>query len=89
MVGGGNGVYMLAFSPDGHFVAVAAGSFGREVSFWNIGSRAKLAGYAPSYGASAIAYSPDGRSVAGGELFCGQVFCALRLIRGVPDPIYT
>jgi hypothetical protein len=67
-------VNMLAFSPDGHFVAVAAGTFGREVSFWNIGSRSKLAVYEPSYVATAIAYAPNGRAVAGGELFCGQVF---------------
>ena len=68
---------MLAFSPDSDFVAVAAGTFGREVSFWNIGSRSRLAVYEPSYVATAIAYAPDGRAVAGGELFCGQVFlCA-------------
>ena len=73
-VSGGSGVNMLAFSPDSQFVGVAAGSIGREVSFWNVASRAKLASYEPSYGASAIAYSPDGLSVAGGELYCGKVF---------------
>jgi WD40 repeat protein len=74
VVGGGNGVNMLAFSPDSDFVAVAAGTFGREVSFWNIGSRSRLAVYEPSYVATAIAYAPGGRAVAGGELFCGKVF---------------
>ena len=52
----------------------SAGRIGCEVSFWNVGSRAKLASYEPSYGASAIAYSPDGLSAAGGELYCGMVF---------------
>ena len=69
-----SGVNMMAFSPDGEFVAVAAGTVGREVSFWNVGSRAKLAAYTPAYVATAIAFAPDGRSVAGGELYCGKVF---------------
>jgi WD40 repeat protein len=69
-----SGVNDVAFSPDGAFVAVAAGSIGREVSFWNVGSRAKLASYTPAYIASSIAYAPDGRTVAGGELYCGKIF---------------
>ena len=72
-----SGVNMIAFSPDGEFVAVAAGSVGREVSFWNVGSRAKLASYTPGYVATAIAYSPDGRSVAGESSIAERFFSAL------------
>jgi len=69
-----SGVNGVAFSPDGEFVGVAAGSVGREVSFWNVGSRTKLASYTPAYVATSIAFAPDGRSVAGGELYCGKLF---------------
>jgi WD40 repeat protein len=87
VVGGGNGVNMLAFSPDSDFVAVAAGTFGREVSFWNIGSRSKLAVLRAVVRCHRDRLCAGRPAVRGGELFCGKVFLCVAAIRGVPDPI--
>jgi len=73
-VGGGSGINGLAFSPDGKYIAVAAGTIGREVSFWSVAAGAKLASYVPSYVPASVAYAPDGGAIAGGELYCGKVF---------------
>jgi WD40 repeat protein len=74
VVGMGNGVNMLAFSPDSAYLAVAAGTLGREASVWGVVTRGRLASYVPSYAPGSIAYAPGGSAIAGGELYCGKIF---------------
>lgn len=66
----------LAFSPNGTYLAVAAGDFSGSVSIWNAATRAQVARYAitaNSNGALSVAFSPTGNAVVVGEFDCGKI----------------
>ena len=78
VVGNMNGVTMLAFAPNAPYIAAAAGNLGREVSVWDLASRARLGAFMPSYLPTAISYAPSGNAIAGGEIHCGKIFLCTR-----------
>jgi WD40 repeat protein len=78
VVGSMNGVTMLAFAPNAPFIASAAGNLGRDVSVWDLASRARLGSFSPSYLPTAISYAPSGNAIAGGEIHCGKIFLCTR-----------
>jgi len=72
-------IYALAFSPNGSYLAAGGGdSFTDQVdstaAVFSVSTRSLLAGATSSHNVTAIAFSPSGNAVAGGELDCGKVF---------------
>jgi uncharacterized caspase-like protein len=69
-----DGVYALAFSPDGHTLA-SIGSFDDTVKLWNAETGALLKSIKVETASSPtnIAYSPDGKTIAWGEMAKGNV----------------
>jgi WD40 repeat protein len=64
--GHSQGVYALAFSPDGNILA--SGAADNTVKFWEVASRREIRSLGPGLPAVAMAFSPDGRRVAVGLL---------------------
>ena len=77
--GNANGVNGLAWSRDGAYLAVAAGSpfaFG-SASIYTYPGRTQYAVVLPTYYPSSVAFSPNGTALAIGETACGKVMlCA-------------
>jgi WD40 repeat protein len=63
----------LAFSPNGSYLAVAAGYPG-ELSIWNVASRSVISRVSiPNENALSVAFSPSGNAVIVGEKGCGKI----------------
>jgi WD40 repeat protein len=62
--GGAGGLGDLVFSPSGRLLAVPVGGFGTYVSLWNLDDPAKLRRLEPRDFGDAVAFSPDGRTLA-------------------------
>lgn len=63
----------LEFSPNGNYLAIAAGYPG-DVSIWNVSSRIEMARYALSaHHALTVAFSPSGNALVVGERGCGKI----------------
>ncbi|MFF2805670.1 hypothetical protein ACFVT2_00545 [Streptomyces sp. NPDC058000] len=69
--GKGGNVYALAFSPDGHTLAVRTGNPSPAVQLWNVTDPARPVPYGPPLalpirfaGPDTVAFSPDGRTLA-------------------------
>jgi WD40 repeat protein/serine/threonine protein kinase len=70
-----NGVWGLAISPDGRFLAAARNHYqgGGGVTLWDIVSRKLVATPEPEDGAGSVAFSPDGKVLAYGTAHHGVV----------------
>jgi WD40 repeat protein len=69
----------VAFSPDGRFVSVSAGSdrVGGKTGLWDSVMRGFRGAYVPTDYPASVAFSPNGKIIAGGEIGCGWVYvCA-------------
>jgi hypothetical protein len=69
-------VYALAYSPDGAELAVGGGYYGSVTTFV-AASRTKVGveqDTSAQYDVTVLGYSPDGKSIIGGEANCGCVF---------------
>jgi hypothetical protein len=69
----------MTFSPDGRFLAQAVGtSFdGGDVGIWDAAGRGARGSKVPTYYPLSVAFSPDGKIIAAGEVACGKiVICA-------------
>ena len=77
--GNANGVNGLAWSRDGAYLAVAAGSpfaYG-SASIYTYPARAQYATVIPTYYPGSVSFSPSGSALAIGEVACGKVMlCA-------------
>ncbi|MGG2461567.1 hypothetical protein ACO0M4_17385 [Streptomyces sp. RGM 3693] len=69
--GKGGNVYALAFSPDGHTLAVRTGNPSPAVQLWNVTDPTRPVPYGPPLalpirfaGPDTVAFSPDGRTLA-------------------------
>jgi WD40 repeat protein len=62
----GSAVYALAFSPDGHTLAV--GGLGGHVGLWDVAARQETANLAEANTVQSVAFSPDGMLVTGDPL---------------------
>jgi hypothetical protein len=70
------GVNGVAFSPNGRYLAVAAGSLfqGGSGSIWDVAARGQLGGIAQTrYFVLSTAFAPSGTAVVFGEVGCGKV----------------
>ena len=68
-------VYAVAFSPNGSYLAAGGGASGDSTAaVFNVTSRSLRAFANSSYDVTAIAFSPSGNAVGGGETDCGRVF---------------
>jgi WD40 repeat protein len=73
--GNDDSVYALAFSPNGGYI-VAGGGYqdsDSNASYWSATARAGYVRISTSHDVTALAFSPGGNAVAGGELNCGTV----------------
>lgn len=69
-------VFALAFSPNGGYL-VAGGGLGdsdANASYWSATARAGYIRRDLSHAVTAVAFSPGGNAIAGGEITCGKVF---------------
>jgi hypothetical protein len=69
----------MTFSPDGRFLAQAIGTNfdGGHVGIWDAASRGARGSKVPTYYPLSVAFSPDGKIIAAGEVACGKiVICA-------------
>src|SRR5262249_50077090 len=67
----------LAYSPDGTEIAVAGGFGSPLVGLYDVATHGLRAQRMPTYDTNAVAFSPDGKALLGGEADCGKVFvCA-------------
>jgi len=67
----------LAFSPTGTSLAIAAGSTSgaRQLGVWDVASGAqRVHASSVAYRPFSVAYSPDGKAIAAGEVDCGIVY---------------
>ena len=63
----------IAYSPNGNYVAIAAGYPG-DVSIWNVSTRTEMARHAiDSRHALTVAFSPSGNALVVGERGCGKI----------------
>ena len=77
--GNANGVNGLAWSRDGAYLAIAAGSLfaGGSASIYAYPARTQYAAVVPTYYPASVAFSPSGSALAIGEVTCGKVMlCA-------------
>jgi WD40 repeat protein len=65
-LGHSQGVFSLAFAPDGN--TLASGSADNTVKFWDVASRREIRSLGPGLPAISLAFSPDGRVLAIGLL---------------------
>jgi WD40 repeat protein len=65
-LGHSQGVFSLAFTPDGN--TLASGSADNTVKFWDVASRREIRTLGPGLPAISMAFSPDGRVLALGLL---------------------
>ena len=75
--GNGDAVYAVDFSPNGSYLAAGGGSSGdsdSNAAVFNVATRSQRARANSSYNVTAIAFSPLGNAVGGGEADCGRVF---------------
>ena len=72
---GDDSVYALAFSPDGAYILGGGGYADTDsnASYWSATARAGSVRTSTSHDVTALAYSPTGNAVAGGEINCGLV----------------
>ncbi len=71
----------VAFSQDGHYLAVATGGYssGGAGSIWDVGLRGQLGGLSAGlkYYTLSVAFAPSGGAIVLGEVACGKVaLCA-------------
>ncbi|HVV52442.1 MAG TPA: WD40 repeat domain-containing protein, partial [Polyangia bacterium] len=77
--GNPNGVAGLSWSGDGAYLAIASGSpfAGGAASIYAYPARGRYAQVVPTYYPVSVAFSPNGRALAIGEVTCGKVMlCA-------------
>jgi WD40 repeat protein len=75
MAGNADAVFAVGFSPNGLYLAAGGGGIGDSVaSVFNVAARSFRAGANSTYETTAIAFSPSGNAVGGGEADCGRVF---------------
>jgi WD40 repeat protein len=74
--GDADAVYAINFSPNGSYLAAGGGSIGSDsnASVFNLSARSLRARANSTYDVTAIAFSPTGNAVGGGEGDCGRVF---------------
>jgi WD40 repeat protein len=75
--GDGDAVYAVDFSPNGTYLAAGGGSVGdsdSNAAVFDVATRSQRARANSSYNVTAIAFSPLGNAVGGGESDCGRVF---------------
>lgn len=74
--GNADAVYAVNFSPNGSYLAAGGGSSGGDsnASVFNVATRSLRARANSTYDVTAIAFSPFGNAVGGGEADCGRVF---------------
>jgi hypothetical protein len=72
---GDDSVYALTFSPDGAYILAGGGYADTDsnASYWSATARAGSVSISTSHDVTALAYSPTGNAVAGGEINCGLV----------------
>jgi hypothetical protein len=67
----------LAYSPDGTQIGVAGGLGSPLLGLYDVATHGQRAQRTPASDANALAFSPDGKALLGGESDCGKVFvCA-------------
>ena len=69
----------MTFSPDGRFLAQAVGTNfdGGRIGIWDATSRGARGSKVPTYYPLSVAFSPDGKIIAAGEVACGKIIiCA-------------
>jgi WD40 repeat protein len=75
--GNDDSVFAIDFSPNGSYLAAGGGSTGdsdSNAAVFNVAARSQRARANSSYNVTAIAFSPLGNAVGGGEADCGRVF---------------
>jgi WD40 repeat protein len=75
--GNADAVYAVDFSPDGSYLAAGGGGVGdsdSNAAVFSVAARSQRARANSSHSVTAIAFSPSGNAVGGGESDCGRVF---------------
>lgn len=75
--GDGDAVFAIDFSPNGSYLAAGGGSADgsdSNAALFNVAARSQRARANSSHNVTAIAFSPTGNAVGGGEGDCGRVF---------------
>jgi WD40 repeat protein len=75
--GNADAVYAVDFSPNGSYLAAGGGSADESDSnaaVFSVAARSQRARANSSHNVTAIAFSPSGNAVGGGEADCGRVF---------------
>ena len=75
--GNDDAVYAVNFSPNGSYLAAGGGGVGdsdSNAAVFNVAARSQRARANSSHSVTAIAFSPTGNAVGGGEGDCGKVF---------------
>jgi hypothetical protein len=76
LTGNDDAVYSVAFSPNGGYIVGGGGYFDGDsnASYWSATARAGYIRLNTSHDVTAVAFSPGGNAIAGGEINCGKVF---------------
>lgn len=76
LAGNDDSVFAVAFSPNGSYIVAGGGYIDSDsnASYWSTTARAGYIRIDTSHDVTAVAFSPSGNAIAGGEVNCGKVF---------------